>query len=145
MAALPTSFWWGNVNGTNYLTYQRNQHIPVYCGSCWAFAVTSALSDRIKIMRKGAWPDINLAPQVLISCNPVALGCDGGDPRQAYEWIHQNNITDETCSPYQAFGHTNGLGCSSEIKCKNCAPFKGCDAQPRAKIYTVGEYGALQG
>ncbi len=65
---LPTKFWWGNVNGVNYLTYQRNQHIPTYCGSCWAFAVTSALSDRIKIRRKAQWPDINLSPQVLISC-----------------------------------------------------------------------------
>ena len=65
---LPTNFWWGNVNGVNYLTYQRNQHIPIYCGSCWAFASTSALSDRIKIMRKAQWPDVILAPQVLISC-----------------------------------------------------------------------------
>lgn len=65
---LPTSYWWGNVNGVNYLTYQRNQHIPIYCGSCWAFSATSALSDRIKIRRKAQWPDINLSPQVLISC-----------------------------------------------------------------------------
>lgn len=113
LKALPSYYWWGNVSGTNYLTFQRNQHIPVYCGSCWAFAVTSALSDRIKIMRKAAWPDVNLAPQVLISCNNGAEGCNGGDPRQAYEWIHQNNITDETCSPYQAYGHTNGIGCSA--------------------------------
>lgn len=72
LKALPTYYWWGNVSGTNYLTFQRNQHIPVYCGSCWAFAVTSALSDRIKIMRKAAWPDVNLAPQVLVSCNDIA-------------------------------------------------------------------------
>ena len=124
---------------------QRNQHIPVYCGSCWSFAVTSALSDRIKISRNAAWPDINLSPQVLISCNTVSGGCHGGDPKQAYEWIAQNNITDETCSPYQAFGHSNGLGCTAEIKCKNCAPFKGCWAQERAKIYTVGEYGPVLG
>jgi len=26
------------------------------------------LSDRIKIARNAAWPDINLSPQVLISC-----------------------------------------------------------------------------
>ena len=81
---LPNSFWWGRANGTNYLTMQRNQHIPVYCGSCWAFAATSALSDRIKIQRKAAWPDINLSPQVLISCDTVAEGCYGGDPKQAY-------------------------------------------------------------
>ena len=35
-----------------------------YCGSCWAQAATSSLSDRIKIARKAAWPDINIAPQV---------------------------------------------------------------------------------
>lgn len=65
---LPKNFWWGNVNQTNFLTVQRNQHIPIYCGSCWAFASTSALSDRIKIARKAQWPDVNLSPQVLISC-----------------------------------------------------------------------------
>lgn len=110
---LPANFFWGNVNGTNFLTYQRNQHIPIYCGSCWAFASTSALSDRIKIARKAQWPDINLAPQVLISCELPDEGCHGGDARTAYEWIHKNNITDETCSPYQAFGHDNGVGCSA--------------------------------
>lgn len=60
--ALPTNFNWNNVNGTNFLTLTKNQHIPNYCGSCWAFASTSALSDRIKIQRKAQWPDINLAP-----------------------------------------------------------------------------------
>jgi cathepsin X len=122
MEDLPSYFWWGNVSGTNYLTVQRNQHIPIYCGSCWAFASTSALSDRIKIARKAQWPDINLSPQVLISCDTLDRGCGGGDPRNAYKWIKENNITDETCSPYQAFGHDNGLECSAMIKCKNCLP-----------------------
>jgi cathepsin X len=81
---LPSYFWWGNVSGTNYLTIQRNQHIPIYCGSCWAHATTSALSDRIKIMRKAQWPDVNLSPQILISCDYADSGCDGGDPKNAY-------------------------------------------------------------
>lgn len=142
---LPTTFWWGNVNNTNFLTFQRNQHIPVYCGACWAFSATSALSDRIKIQRKAQWPDINLSPQVLLSCEDVDDGCSGGDARTAYEWISKNNITDETCSPYQALGHTNGLGCTAEVKCKNCMPGKGCWAQHNAKIYGVDQFGDVAG
>ncbi len=65
---LPSNFWWGSVNGVNYLTIQRNQHIPVYCGACWAFSASSSLSDRIKIKRKAKWPDIIISPQVILSC-----------------------------------------------------------------------------
>jgi len=144
LADIPINFFWGDVNNTNFLTYQRNQHIPIYCGSCWAFSATSALSDRIKIARKAQFPDVNLSPQVLISCGP-GDGCGGGDAFDAYQWIHEHNITDESCSPYQAFGHTNGIGCSAEIKCKNCLPNKGCWAQNRAKIYSVEEYGNVTG
>ena len=84
---LPKNHWWGNVDGVNYLTLQKNQHIPQYCGSCWSFAVTSSLSDRIKIKRKAQWPDILLAPQVLLSCDLVNHGCSGGNPPLAYKWI----------------------------------------------------------
>merc|ERR1712013_523589 len=75
-ADLPTEWIWNDVNGVNYATLARNQHIPQYCGSCWAFGTTSALSDRLSIQRGYAnvsgengniWPEINLAPQVLIN------------------------------------------------------------------------------
>jgi cathepsin X len=59
---LPDQWLWADINGTNFLTIGRNQHIPQYCGSCWAFASTSAMSDRIKIMRNAQWPDVNIAP-----------------------------------------------------------------------------------
>ena len=45
---IPSDHFWGDVNGTNYLTESRNQHIPQYCGSCWAFGTLSSLNDRLK-------------------------------------------------------------------------------------------------
>jgi len=59
---LPAQWEWTNVDGKSLVTNIRNQHIPQYCGSCWAHAATSAISDRIKIARKAAWPDINISP-----------------------------------------------------------------------------------
>lgn len=142
---LPDYLFWGNYSGINYLTVARNQHIPVYCGSCWAFGTTSALSDRIKIMRKAAWPDINLAPQVLVSCEMDDLGCHGGDSNNAYKYIYENGITDETCSIYQARGHNNGLACSDLEICENCAPNKGCWQPETFLTYHIKEYGNIKG
>ncbi len=46
---LPKRFDW-----KHRMTRMRNQHIPQYCGSCWAFGALSSLSDRIKIARGGS-------------------------------------------------------------------------------------------
>eukprot|EP00828_Plagiopyla_frontata_P016248 TRINITY_DN211_c0_g1_i5.p1 TRINITY_DN211_c0_g1~~TRINITY_DN211_c0_g1_i5.p1 ORF type:complete len:600 (+),score=86.47 TRINITY_DN211_c0_g1_i5:195-1994(+) len=142
---LPANYSWSNINGTNYLTITRNQHIPQYCGSCWTLAVTSSMADRIKIMRKAQWPDIYPAPQVIISCNMEDDGCHGGDSLSAWKYIKENNITDETCSIYRAWGHDNGLPCSQEIICKTCTPGGKCAAVESYYVYTVSEYGPLTG
>jgi len=143
--SLPANFTWGNINGINYLTLVRNQHIPNYCGSCWAFAATSALSDRIKIKRNASWPDIQLAPQVLLSCERPDLGCNGGDPLSAFEYIYNYSISDETCSNYLARGWTNGANCTQFIKCGNCMPSKGCFNTASYYIYSVSQYGPVSG
>ena len=102
------------------------------------------MSDRIKIARKAAWPDINIAPQVLISCSGDD-GCHGGEAYNAFDWMHDNEITDETCAIYRARGHDNGAKCSQQIMCENCAPNKGCWNQDNYKVYNTDEYGKVSG
>jgi hypothetical protein len=78
---LPDAFSWSNVNGRSYITKSLNQHIPQYCGSCWAHSALSSLADRIKIARTDHTSDeINLSVQYLVSrfgsCerNSISLG-----------------------------------------------------------------------
>ena len=141
--SLPSNWFWGNVNGTNFLTTSRNQHVPMYCGACWAFAATSGISDRIAIMRGGKFPEINLSPQVLLNCNQVNDGCHGGDSQAAYQWMNQNDITEENCAPYQAKSWVEGMICNATSVCKECWSGKPCFVPPKYNVYRVGEYGLL--
>ena len=140
---LPINFHWGNINGTNYLTQIRNQHIPLYCGACWAFATTSAFSDRINVMRGGKWPEINISPQVLLTCNQKNNGCHGGACLRAYQWMNENDITDETCSIYTALGWTEGLVCDAQAVCKECFSSGPCFRPKTFNTYRVAEYGEI--
>ena len=48
--------WRNPYSNGSYVTGICNQYLPRWCGTCWAQAVTSALSDRLKIL---AHPDGN--------------------------------------------------------------------------------------
>ena len=43
--------WWNPYSNGSYVTGIRNQYLPRWCGTCWTQDVTSALSDRLKILR----------------------------------------------------------------------------------------------
>jgi len=105
---LPSGLFWGNGDGVNYLTPVKNQHIPRYCGSCWAQAATSAVSDRIKIGRNATWLKVVISAQPIPACdsrsNLIDHGCDGGNGYTAYDWTMRNTITEDSCSNYQALG-----------------------------------------
>jgi len=105
---VPVNWDWRNVNGTNFLSWIKNQHIPVYCGSCWAQATTSSLADRFNIMlgMTGSATPIGLNAQHLVnfkagySVDPSDPGpgdCNGGDPLAALAWIHDNGAVDSSC------------------------------------------------
>merc|ERR1719498_1928687 len=103
---MPDEFTWCNKDGVNYCTMSRNQHIPQYCGSCWAHGAISALGDRIKIARGGKGPDINLAVQHLLNCGNVG-SCYGGTVDGPYQWALElsksgGGIAYETSNPYVA-------------------------------------------
>ena len=102
----PSDFSWCNKDGKSYCTMSRNQHIPQYCGSCWAHGAISALGDRIKIARNAQGVDINLAVQHLLNCGGVGT-CKGGSVDGPYQWLMEiskkgTGISYETANPYVA-------------------------------------------
>lgn len=145
--SLPESFSWKDVNGTNFLSATRNQHIPTYCGSCWAMGSTSSLADRLNIMRGGAWPSAYLSVQ-----NVITLGnsktqcgdCNGGDDGPVYKYAKEFGIPDEGCMNYMAKNKAPLLWRSG---CYTCKPsgFPACKAIKTYKKLRVSEFGDVSG
>lgn len=157
--SLPQSFTWSNVDGINYLTKNLNQHIPVYCGSCWAHGSISALSDRIKIVRKAQWPDINLSIQFLLNCK-MGGSCNGGDHLATYKAIKDyGSIPFDDCMIYQACSedsketvcqeNKSSFECTPLNTCKTCDTFTtwggSCYPITHYPNATIAEYGAVRG
>jgi cathepsin X len=156
---LPKAFSWGNVNGRSYLTHSLNQHIPQYCGSCWAHSALSSLADRIKIARgddhhqAGAPDEINLSVQFLLNCgSDIAGSCHGGSATGAYEFILENGfIPYDSCQPYLACSSDSEEGicpfissnteCTALNTCRTCTPGGPCHAVTQFPNATVAEYG----
>jgi len=150
--SMPASFSWGNMNGTNYLTPIRNQHIPVYCGSCWAMGSTSALSDRLNILDgPSKMRQYMLSVQNVLSCgnDKTYCGtCDGGDDGPVYQYAKKDGIPHESCSNYMAVDTTckaKSVTKKNKPGCYTCSPSGGCSPiETYDKLY-VSEFGTCSG
>jgi len=159
LTTLPDNWNWADVNGTSFLTKALNQHIPQYCGSCWAHGALSSLADRIKIARKADGHDINLAIQFILNCGSEMAGsCHGGSHTATFEFIKQKGyVPFDTCLQYQACSSESQEGlckygnweCSEMNTCRTCSTFSdmggkcvGLDTFPNA---TIAEYGEVSG
>ncbi|OQR98376.1 cathepsin B, cysteine protease family C01A [Achlya hypogyna] len=157
-ALLPQHFDWCD---QGMCTTSWNQHIPVYCGSCFLHGALSSANDRIKILNHKLGfrgPDVMLGRQSFLNCAPghgLSDGCGGGEPADVYEFMRVYGLPDETCLPYNATDHTkytwtNGT-CPPEGFCMNCMYTPESPSTPQCfpvtKMvrYRAKEYGSLQG
>jgi cathepsin X len=154
----PDSFTWCDKDGVNYCTMSRNQHIPQYCGSCWAHGALSALADRVKIARGAKGIDINPSVQHLLNCGNAG-SCYGGDDSSAYQWIKRQpgGISTETSQPYLACSSDSKEGfcshvntkCSSLNVARTCGSF-GAEGGPCTGLshypnITIADTGSIRG
>jgi len=138
----------------------RNQHIPQYCGSCWAHGSISALGDRIKIKRNASGIDINLSVQHVLNCNGGG-SCHGGSVPGPYQWIKGlsgatgRGISYETSQPYIASSESKeGLCKGQDWSCtplnvaRTCSTFPPagkCSAIAQYPHATIADYGSISG
>jgi cathepsin X len=151
---LPEEFSWGNVKGISYLTPSLNQHIPQYCGSCWAHGALSSLADRLKIARGAKGVEVNLSIQYILNCGgDVAGSCHGGSHTGVYEFIskHSGFVPFDTCMPYVACSKESSEGfckhvdttCTSTNTCRTCHGFGNpCQQLDYFPNVTIAEYGS---
>jgi C1A family cysteine protease len=99
---LPVYFNWADKSSAISEVYNQGM-----CGSCWAIAAASCLSDVFAIKNNTENP--KLSPTYLLSCLPQSR-CNGGDPNQAVEDIKKNGIgtmdciNENWCPPFSACG-----------------------------------------
>eukprot|EP00747_Dinoflagellata_sp_TGD_P164685 gnl/TRDRNA2_/TRDRNA2_184964_c0_seq1.p1 gnl/TRDRNA2_/TRDRNA2_184964_c0~~gnl/TRDRNA2_/TRDRNA2_184964_c0_seq1.p1 ORF type:complete len:343 (-),score=66.11 gnl/TRDRNA2_/TRDRNA2_184964_c0_seq1:265-1293(-) len=98
------------------------------CGSCWAFSTVEQIESDF-FLATGKL-DV-MSEQQLVSCDPYDGGCDGGNPINAYQYVHAVGGV-EFNTDYKYVSGTTG----SDGKCK----FDGADlAADISAAYIVSE------
>jgi len=128
------------------------------CGSCWAVAATTAISDRLCIHSNGRFK-AQVSAAHLLSCS-MEDGCQGGYPDEAWKyWTMSGLVTggdygkQEGCLPYEIIPcehHVNGtrlpckdLGFTPECRNKCTNPMYKVPFE-QDKTYGLGSYTLLE-
>jgi len=157
----PEEFTWCNKDGKSYCTMSLNQHIPQYCGSCWAHGAVSALADRIKIARNAEGIDVNPSVQHILNCGGVG-SCHGGSIDGSYQWLKKisesgSGLSYATAQPYMACSSESTEGfckhadwtCKPENIARTCGSFDqeggDCSGLSSYPNVTISDYGSISG
>ena len=114
MGNLPDDFDWRELGA---VTRVKNQ---AYCGSCWSFSTAADLEGTHYL----ATGDLeSYAPQQLVECNTMNLGCDGGYPFAAMQYLsHFGGMVTWETMPYKkivygdaAWNPTGTPSCDKEL------------------------------
>lgn len=85
-----------------------------HCGSCWAFAISEAMSERLCVAKKES---VVLSPQYFVSCDKQDLACQGGYLDRSWNFAHSEGTVTETCFPYKS-GSGSVPACITECEDK---------------------------
>ena len=126
----------------NLMSTPRNQNQPKICGASWAFSIASSMSDQFNLIKTEEFPEVNLSPQMLISCfaPDVMRTCDYLNSTEEAEMeiilteLKQDGIVDESCNNWHADVKQQ---CNNKAKCMDCANGENIHNEPNcyAKDY----------
>ena len=105
---LPSSFNWAEKS--DQITPPPNQ---LKCGSCWAVAVATAISDNY-VTRNLVPKNPQISPTYLLSCYPGSMKCGGGNPALTLQWIAKNGIA-ATSESFDYSWCTNSSLCNGSL------------------------------
>lgn len=131
VAHLPRNFDWRNKGGVNYDSPVRNQG---NCGSCFAFATTSAAEARVRIKSNGRDTTL-LSTQAVVSCSIYNQGCDGGYPYLVAKHAEDFGLVPEDCMPYSG----------SDEKCELSSHGSACRDPKNPPTYMASNYSYVGG
>jgi hypothetical protein len=102
---LPEAFSWNNLETLVAIKGFKASVPPILpaqsqyaCGSCWAWASATMLSDRFAIFT--GQPNLNLSPTFLLSCMGPESACGGGFPSDAGKFLETRGTPQMKCWDY---------------------------------------------